>query len=42
MVRFRMISTAPHYEATFIVRKGDPEELKGRIGLAGVAAPENM
>jgi len=24
-----MVSASPHFEAAFVVRKGDPEELKG-------------
>ena len=40
--QFRMISNAPHFESTFIVRNGDPEELKGRIGYVGFAAPETL
>jgi hypothetical protein len=38
--QFRMMSAHPRYEATFTVRKGDPEELEGRIGSGVNAAAE--
>ena len=38
--QFRMISAHPRYEATFTVRKGDPEELERRIGSADRSAAQ--
>lgn len=40
--QFRMLSAHPRHEATFIVREGDPEGLKGRIESGVNAAAEKM
>lgn len=40
--QFRMLSAHPRHEATFIVRKGDPEELESRIESGVNAAAEKI